>query len=84
MYVCVCRALTERDVRRVARSGIIRADALVKSLGLDGDACCGRCARDVGPIVRVAEDEWARLHAHRGPLLTMHPNPRAWTSVQRS
>lgn len=82
MYVCVCRAVTERDVRRLARSGIIRADALVESLGLNDPACCGRCARDMGRIVRVAEDEWSKLNldgvSRRSlQLFTLHPNPHA-------
>jgi bacterioferritin-associated ferredoxin len=60
MYVCLCRGLKERDVRRAAREGHTTAEALVSRLGLDDPRCCGRCARNVVQFVELALDECAR------------------------
>ena len=41
MYVCLCNAITERDVRECVRSGCCSLDELSAELGVD--TCCGRC-----------------------------------------
>lgn len=48
MYLCICKAITEARVRRLAASGIRTPEALVAALGLDDPDCCGRCRRDLG------------------------------------
>ena len=60
MYVCLCRGLTEKDVRRAARAGATTAPVLIATLGLDDPVCCGRCARTIGRYVALAQDECAR------------------------
>jgi bacterioferritin-associated ferredoxin len=60
MYVCLCRGLTERDVRRAARAGVTTGPALIATLGLDDPRCCGRCARAVDQYLALAQDECAR------------------------
>ncbi len=41
MYVCICNAVTEREVRDCARQGICSVEELASALGVG--AGCGRC-----------------------------------------
>jgi bacterioferritin-associated ferredoxin len=54
MYVCLCKGLTESDVRRLAQAEMGTAEMLVDSLGLDDEECCGRCARDIHELASIA------------------------------
>ena len=60
MYVCLCRGLTEGDVRRAARAGNTSGPALIATLGLDDPCCCGRCAQEVDRYIQMARDEVGR------------------------
>jgi bacterioferritin-associated ferredoxin len=46
MYVCLCKAVRESQVREVVRAGASTPGELITALGLDQRGCCGRCARD--------------------------------------
>ncbi|HLH21789.1 MAG TPA: (2Fe-2S)-binding protein [Chloroflexota bacterium] len=63
MYLCVCTGVTESDVRRVARESYPTPEGLIRALGLDSDACCGRCALEIDRFVEVALEEHDRVHA---------------------
>ena len=54
MYMCICKALTESDVRRVVHQGATTAEELISGLGLQDAVCCGRCAREVDRYVTFA------------------------------
>ena len=41
MYVCICNAITERQIRECVRSGTSSVDELAIALGVG--AGCGRC-----------------------------------------
>jgi bacterioferritin-associated ferredoxin len=41
MYICICNAITEREVRECARRGGCTLDDLSMELGVG--TCCGRC-----------------------------------------
>ena len=41
MYVCVCNAVTETDIRSAASRGIDSLEALATELNVGG--CCGCC-----------------------------------------
>jgi len=48
MYVCVCKAVTDRQIRAAAAGGVEDFETLQERLGVA--TCCGRCAdcaRDV-------------------------------------
>jgi bacterioferritin-associated ferredoxin len=49
MYVCVCRAVTERQIEQVVReSGVRSLRGLRQTLGVAGQCGrCGNCAREV-------------------------------------
>lgn len=59
VYMCLCKGLTEQDVRRVARAGATTAATLIEQLGLDDECCCGRCLLDIEPFVALARREAA-------------------------
>ena len=59
MYLCLCKGLTEDDVRHAARAGCTTGSALIERLGLDDEICCGRCVLDIEPFVTVARREVA-------------------------
>jgi bacterioferritin-associated ferredoxin len=42
MYVCICNAVTDRDIRRAAANGADNLYALRDRLGVA--SCCGSCA----------------------------------------
>lgn len=43
MYVCVCKAVTERQVKQAVQEGAASIRDLRHRLGVTGD--CGRCAK---------------------------------------
>lgn len=42
MYICVCNAITDREIRQCAELGVRSLDDLRASLGVA--TCCGKCA----------------------------------------
>ena len=61
MYLCLCKGVTESDVKRQARSGTTTASELIATLGLEDDECCGRCVLEIDQFVAVAMSEWAKV-----------------------
>ena len=41
MYICVCNAVTDTEIRRCARQGASTLNALREQLGVA--TCCGKC-----------------------------------------
>jgi len=41
MYVCICNAVTDREIRQCADWGVETLDQLRESLGVA--SCCGKC-----------------------------------------
>ncbi len=58
MYVCLCKGLTESDVKRTAQyTGLgdaVDAALLTTVLGWDDEECCGRCAKNLEELVALA------------------------------
>ena len=52
MYVCVCQAVTDRQIREAAESGARSLRDLRRDLGVTRD--CGRCASCAHECVREA------------------------------
>jgi bacterioferritin-associated ferredoxin len=64
MYVCVCNAVTDHEIRAVVKLGVRTFDDLSTTLGVA--TCCGRCtgcARKVlddavdGTMARIGGDD---------------------------
>jgi bacterioferritin-associated ferredoxin len=51
MYICICNAITERDVRECARRGCCSLDELSVELGVGSG--CGKCR----PVAKEILDE---------------------------
>ncbi len=54
MYACVCKSLTEADIRREAIRVQFRRAALVRGLKLDDESCCGRCLSELDRLLATA------------------------------
>ena len=50
MYICLCNAITERQVRECARSGACSPEELVSQLGVGSG--CGRCLECAVELLR--------------------------------
>jgi bacterioferritin-associated ferredoxin len=60
MYLCLCKAVTESDVRELARRGVRTKAQLVETLGLDQPDVCGRCIRDMSAFMACVQDAQSR------------------------
>jgi bacterioferritin-associated ferredoxin len=58
MYVCVCQAVTDRQIREAAQSGARTLKDLRRDLGVTRD--CGRCASCARECLREAHGEAAK------------------------
>lgn len=54
MYVCLCRGITESDVREAGRAGFVMPCQLKSKLGLKQNGNCGRCAKNIHEFVALA------------------------------
>ena len=57
MYVCVCRQITDHEIRDVCREGAISLSELREKLGVGSD--CGKC----GKLARTIVKEYAKSAA---------------------
>ncbi len=48
MYVCICKAVTDREIRNAVQDGARTVRALRKQLGCTGQ--CGKCKQQVREI----------------------------------
>ncbi|MBL6985532.1 MAG: (2Fe-2S)-binding protein [Methylobacter sp.] len=63
MYVCVCQAVTDREIHQAARNGAKTLSDLRRDLGVGVD--CGRCvscARQCLKSVSVGTQESLQFH----------------------
>ena len=44
MYICICNAITDRDLASLLQSGDCDDQELVEQLGLRAEGACGQCA----------------------------------------
>jgi bacterioferritin-associated ferredoxin len=51
MYVCICNAVTEREIRGAADLGCSTLAELSRDLGVA--TCCGKCAPQARNILRA-------------------------------
>lgn len=60
MYVCVCRPITENQIRLEVKNGACSMRELKQRLGVA--ACCGKCARYAYQIMNEGKSEMACLN----------------------
>ena len=54
MYMCLCKGITESDVREAGRAGCVIPSQLKCKFGLKESGCCGRCAKHIHEFVDLA------------------------------
>lgn len=54
MYVCICNAVTDREIRQAGRAGASRLADLRDRLGVAAN--CGRCASHASAILKESPD----------------------------
>ncbi|MDP1767629.1 MAG: (2Fe-2S)-binding protein [Nitrospirota bacterium] len=54
MYLCLCKGITDSDVREAGRNGIIMPCQLKAKFGLKDSGCCGRCSKNIHEYVQIA------------------------------
>ena len=54
MYLCLCKGITDSDVREAGRGGIIKPCQLKAKFGLKQRGCCGRCSKNIDEFVQIA------------------------------
>ena len=58
MYVCICKAVTDKQIRRAAANGADNLYELREALGVGSE--CGSCADDAQQILRKHQSDRAR------------------------
>jgi bacterioferritin-associated ferredoxin len=49
MYICICNAITDREIRGAADLGCRSLEELRRDLGVA--SCCGKCAHEAGALL---------------------------------
>ena len=49
MYVCICKAITDADIREAAETGVADVEHLTETLGVGGG--CGTCLEVAESII---------------------------------
>jgi bacterioferritin-associated ferredoxin len=65
MYVCVCHALTDGDVRSAEARGAATHSDVFHHFGVT--PCCGRCVPAMRGMLNTAETSSNRRHMTDGP-----------------
>ena len=64
MYLCLCKGITDSDVREAGQGGIVMPCQLKAKFGLKEAGCCGRCSKNIHEFVQIATS------AHQAPSRT--------------
>jgi bacterioferritin-associated ferredoxin len=67
MYVCICRAVTEQEVRAAIEGGARTVDAVTSSCCAGDD--CGACHDTIEDLI---EERWGAAAAQGGPPGAVH------------
>jgi bacterioferritin-associated ferredoxin len=62
MYLCLCKGITDSDVRDAARAGIVMPCQIKAKFGLKDSGCCGRCSKNIQHFVELAKNEHRLLN----------------------
>lgn len=67
MYVCICNAVTERQIRKAVAAGVYTIHELARETGCTD--CCGTCADEAERVLQEARVS----SAPRLPLFQVQP-----------
>jgi bacterioferritin-associated ferredoxin len=62
MYLCLCKGITDSDVREAGQGGLVMPCQLKAKFGLKEAGCCGRCSKNIHEFVQIA------MTAHQAPF----------------
>lgn len=65
MYICVCKAVSDTRIRRLAREGVVTLRELVRETELG--TCCGKCVPQAREVLQAA------LEQQPMPTVAAHP-----------
>jgi len=68
MYLCLCKGITDSDVREAGQAGIFMPCQLKAKFGLKEAECCGRCSKNIQEFAQIA------MSVHQTP------SPNSWRS----
>jgi len=54
MYLCLCKGITDSDVREAGQAGIVMPCQLKAKFGLKEAGCCGRCSKNIHEFAQIA------------------------------
>ena len=66
MFLCVCKAIRLSDGVAAAKLGFDSPESMKQLFGLEGEDCCGRCAKHIDSFVARVRLELVRDEAKRG------------------
>jgi bacterioferritin-associated ferredoxin len=55
MYVCICRAVRDKQILNVIQDGARTVDAVEAACGAGGD--CGSCREEIADMIAAHEDQ---------------------------
>ncbi|MEQ1530491.1 MAG: (2Fe-2S)-binding protein [Methylococcales bacterium] len=61
MYICVCKAVTDKQVKRAIEEGCCSRRQINQCLGIGG--VCGKCNRDVSRLLDENQSEQPNMWA---------------------
>jgi len=67
MYVCICNAITDKQIREAAEAGVGDLWALQRELGVGSQ--CGSCKESAAEILNDLRSKKARLASVAQPVL---------------
>jgi bacterioferritin-associated ferredoxin len=54
VFLCLCKGITDSDVRVAGQEGIVMPGQLKAKFGLKDAGCCGRCSKNIHEFVQIA------------------------------
>ena len=61
MYICICNAVTEREIRQAVELGAASFQQVSCELGVA--ACCGKCKKDACRVIREQRKGMSAINA---------------------
>ena len=54
MYLCLCKGISDSDIREAGQAGIVMPCQLKAKFGLKDPGCCGRCSKKIHEFSQIA------------------------------
>ena len=75
MYLCLCKGITDSDVREAGQAGIVMPCQLKAKFGLKESGCCGRCSNNIHEFAQIAKSAHQPLPQQRTKLTKVKAFP---------